>query len=396
MMKPITAFTNALVGIWLILSHATTLGQLAVESDFDRGSIGELKEIRPGFLKGTTRHCKKQDGIGDQRYWFYFKLNGVENRPVTVHLDDLVGVYRGLPHHVYTARTLPVYSYDRKHWERISDVKHSSEDGSFEFTQTFTQSEVWIAYAHPYTWEQADALVKSLAGNKHCKTQEIGASVNKRPIRLVTITDFSVPDHDKKKVFIQAFQHPGEDCVGYFMEGLMERLLSDAPEARAARRGIVFHLIPMVNPDGAFEGNCRYNTNGEDLNNIWLDDGVGQPEVNCIRDWLKKRRREGLKLDLFLDIHSHSQKWPSNTIIWKRETPADFVNLLNQNGFPTDSRVSESSSAAAHVAGVFEEAFCGTVEMTQSHLGDGRYLDVEDYRKFGAGTVTSISAFLSK
>lgn len=321
-------------------------------------------------------------------------MEGVENRKITIHLNDLVGVYRGKPHRVYSDNTFPVYSYDRKHWERISDVKHMPENGSFEFTQEFVKKDVWIAYAHPYTCEQADDFVKLLVDNKHCKITDIGASVNKRPIRLVTITDFSVPDDDKKKVFIQAFQHPGEDCVGYYMEGLIERLLSDTPEALAVRKGLVFYLVPMVNPDGAFHGSCRYNANGEDLNSIWLKDDPGQPEVACIRQWLQTHKRQGNELDLFLDIHSHSQRWPSNAIIWKKKSPGEFVKLLNQNGFPVDARISDSDSAAAYVAGLFERVFSGTIEMTQSHLGDGRYLTVEDYRKYGDYTVISIRRFL--
>lgn len=70
------------------------------------------------------------------------------------------------------------------------------------------------------------------------------------------------------------------------------------------------------------------------------------------------------------------------------------MKLLNQNGFPVDARISDSDSAAAYVAGLFERVFSGTIEMTQSHLGDGRYLTVEDYRKYGDYTVISIRRFL--
>jgi hypothetical protein len=35
----------------------------------------------------------------------------------------------------------------------------------------------------------------------------------------------------------------------------------------------------------------------------------------------------------------------------------------------------------------------GTIELSQSHLGDGKYLTIEDYLSFGRGTVQALSEF---
>jgi cytosolic carboxypeptidase protein 2/3 len=85
-----------------------------------------------------------------------------------------------------------------------------------------------------------------------------------------------------------ALQHAGEDAGGYLVEGLINYLISEDPGAQEAREKFIFHIIPMMNPDGMVNGITRYNTAMEDLNNIWLNDERAQPEVTGVKNWVDR------------------------------------------------------------------------------------------------------------
>ena len=66
----------------------------------------------------------------------------------------------------------------------------------------------------------------------------------------------------KKGVFISARVHPGESNSSWMMKGIVEFLVSNAPEARALRENFVFKLLPMINVDGVINGNYRCSLSG--------------------------------------------------------------------------------------------------------------------------------------
>ena len=73
----------------------------------------------------------------------------------------------------------------------------------------------------------------------------------------------------RKGVIISARVHPGETNSSWMMNGVIEFLLSDAPEAIVLRDMFVFKIFPMINPDGVINGNYRCSLAGCDLNRRW-------------------------------------------------------------------------------------------------------------------------------
>src|SRR5690554_3100646 len=81
---------------------------IQIISDFESASIGSLKQVAPNKFSGQAMHWIKHDQIGNQYYWFYFKVINVKNKTVDFELNNLVGVYRGGPHICYSDYTQPV------------------------------------------------------------------------------------------------------------------------------------------------------------------------------------------------------------------------------------------------------------------------------------------------
>jgi len=63
--------------------------------------------------------------------------------------------------------------------------------------------------------------------------------------------------------------HPGETQSSFMMQGCIDFLISEHPEAEILRDKFIFKIIPMLNPDGVIHGNYRCDLAGVDLNRRW-------------------------------------------------------------------------------------------------------------------------------
>lgn len=94
-------------------------------------------------------------------------------------------------------------------------------------------------------------------------THEIfGESEYGRPLPLL-----SVGNPGGKRFLFTARNHPDESSGSFCIEGMIDFLTSGDPLAQWARREMIFHFMPMTNPDGIADGMSRYSSvNGADMN----------------------------------------------------------------------------------------------------------------------------------
>jgi len=71
---------------------------------------------------------------------------------------------------------------------------------------------------------------------------------------------------ERNAIVISSRVHPGESNASFIMEGIIDFLMSNAPEALVLRDRYVFKIVPMLNPDGVIVGNYRCSLGGYDLN----------------------------------------------------------------------------------------------------------------------------------
>jgi predicted deacylase len=92
------------------------------------------------------------------------------------------------------------------------------------------------------------------------------------------------------------------------IEGVIDFLLSEEPEAQYIRSAAVVKIVPMANIDGVVVGNYRCSLSGCDLNRRWKNPKKKiHPEVSRIKDVLKAFTRERM-VRLVCDFHGHSRK----------------------------------------------------------------------------------------
>jgi murein tripeptide amidase MpaA len=138
-------------------------------------------------------------------------------------------------------------------------------------------------------------LTRSIAGNA---------------LDMLIITNLESSQDDiaeRPAVILSSRVHPGESNASFIMEGIIDFLMSNEPEARFLRDRYVFKIVPMLNPDGVITGNYRTSLGGHDLNRQWLSPSwKASPEIFAMKDMIRKTL-ECRKVELFVDIHGHSR-----------------------------------------------------------------------------------------
>ena len=157
------------------------------------------------------------------------------------------------------------------------------------------------------------------------RLETLGHSVEGRAIDMLTIGEAGP---GRKRCWVIARQHPSETQGGYFLEGMLDRLLDPSvPVATALLDRALLYVVPNMNPDGTANGLSRSNALGVNLNREWVAPSRERsPEVLCVRD-----RMEATGVDFCIDCHADAELtcnfiWPSENVpTWTPERREPFA-----------------------------------------------------------------------
>ncbi len=198
--------------------------------------------------------------------WFYFQMTGVKGKQLflTFHNTDPLRC---------------MYSYDNEVFERLAPCD-APERRKVE--AQFEKDTVYLAYYTPYTFTYLQKRLNDWVAKipNVAKLEAIGQSTQGRPMQLLTITDPNTDNSSKKRIWIQGRIHTSESPASWHLDGFIDGILANTPEAEAIRKSIIFYINPYVNPDGVYNGLSRSNTNGVNLEINW-GRGENQTEYNA-------------------------------------------------------------------------------------------------------------------
>jgi len=182
---------------------------------------------------------------------------------------------------------------------------------------------------------------------------------------------------------------------------------------------MVLHFVPTVNVDCAHWGGNGLNANRENLNRCWFRNL--QPETRCLRRYFQKLKRQGERLDLFLDLHAggtwrnhvvlrHPEKFYQTSfrkqaaaLIQKRHSLLEglerHAGFRQSDGFEIRFR---NCCASDWVKTTFPEAVAMDVEFSTTSYYDpvaktGKPLDAQSFSWIGEGILKAFrGTFLPK
>ena len=120
--------------------------------------------------------------------------------------------------------------------------------------------------------------------------------------------DYNSEHRHKKVIVFSGRVHPGETNSSYWIQGVIDFLVSHSSEAKMLRSYFIFKVIPMLNPDGVAAGNYRWSIIGADLNRRWINPSpIWHPAIFTTKYLIQVFNKEH-GVVLYTDFHGHSRK----------------------------------------------------------------------------------------
>jgi murein tripeptide amidase MpaA len=245
---------------------------LSISASFDAGNI------IVHAVEGTRATLSIRPDHGSAFYqWFHFRAAARPGDSLTFAITGLGGSAYPDGWPGYRA----CVSEDRETWIRAETHWDAAQNGgTLTIHHPTVTGLLWVAYFAPYSMERHHDLVARTAALPGVAYRCLGHSLDGRPIDCLELGE------GDRQVWLYARQHPGESMAEYWMEGVLASLTDPAsPHGRLLRQKCRFHIIPNLNPDGAFRGHLRTNAKGVNLNREWhAPTAERSPEILCVRD----------------------------------------------------------------------------------------------------------------
>jgi len=249
------------------------------------------------------------------RRWWHFQVDG---------LDATAGsrLAMSIARSGYSDIITPVWSLDGGlTYQRVPGVlptySSSSQTQSFTVRTPPGVSSIRLAKYFPYTIGMFDRFRSSIAGSPFVREETIGLSAQGRGIVMHTLTDATVPDAGKQRVWVHAAVHPSETPASFTAEGLIGWLTGGSDEARTLLADTIFNVVTMANPDGVALGNYRTTSTSVNMETQWAAPYTSTvPEIVALRGKIEQFMGTAAApganpISLLLNLHaSHNETYP--------------------------------------------------------------------------------------
>mmetsp|Transcript_19965 Transcript_19965/g.36974 ORF Transcript_19965/g.36974 Transcript_19965/m.36974 type:complete len:796 (+) Transcript_19965:342-2729(+) len=312
---------------------------LQFESRFESGNLAFASQVSPGEY--NLLMSSDVNSRGHTQWFFYRVCRTVAGQTVKFNLLNFEK-----PNSLYNEGMKVLYYSTKNYeisgagWRRggcdISYYKNgiprhvtrkSYYTMTFTFTFDFSEDTVYFAYCFPYTYSELQNYLNTLEA-QHDTYNFITRKMLCRTIAgnkcdYLTITNpGEIEEIEMRKgIVLSARVHPGETVGSWMMQGILEFLVSNTPEADLLRNLYVFKIVPMLNPDGVIKGNHRCSLAGNDLNRNWKRPReLSHPTISSFKRLIKLFASK-FRIDMICDLHGHSRK--PNIFMYGCNIPAD-------------------------------------------------------------------------
>lgn len=298
--------TSIISAVFSALFAWSTYAELEIDKNFDSGSISTYAiDNDNGIIDFTLRKEILENNESDYTYWANFRVSGTENRTITFRITNAnqVPFLIGINNNNGSEEAQMVYRCDGGDWSRLTN--HSYSAGIYTFTEAFTCDDIQIATFFPYSRTKMNNFIDRVSSSQWADRAVLGSSEQGRSIDLIVITNTEISTRDKRIIYIIARQHAAETASSHMLEGMINFLISDDVNACGLRNNFVWYIVPMVNPDGVYEGNSRATSTGFDPNRNWHPDNHNSVEIDIVRSHIQSIYvHPGPGVNFFIDWHS--------------------------------------------------------------------------------------------
>jgi len=326
--------------------------------------------------------------------WYYFRIDGVKGKQIFLNIQNSEAIR-------------PFYSYDGINFRRFEEGENLNRR---QVNKIFTHDTVFISHFIPYTYSRLSNKIDQWRKCEYVDYREIGKSHLGVSIPMLTITDRSVPDQNKKRIWIHGRAHPSEQPCSWHLEAMINELTSGSEYSKSLLSHSIFYIVPMINPDGVTGGYSRSTSTGVNVEINWdREDSLTTPEIKVLKAILTELTTNR-PFDLFLNMHSQIANSATYWIHTAESTsPVTYRNQLllsnltvNNNPFYTSKDQSFSDMAPRYPEGWMWNRFGDktvaiTFETPYTYYKeniDGDWVSVENLSRMGMNSLFAISDYL--
>lgn len=224
-------------------------------------------------------------------------------------------------------------------WRDIETANANPADNTFSFSTDVATPRATIAMRVPYPNSFEDEFAKRLkaANWPGVSVDEIGQSVEKRPLRVFRLDDPrpTLPLAQQQTVLLFAREQATDHDGSWVLFGALAQLLRDDDAARRLRQNTTWLIIPIVDPDGAshsvwagLQGQFLPEWNGDTLSS--------RPEAMSYARYFLERANAGRSLDLNLGFYMLEGKDNPNHLVsvFAPSWSSDALTYFNAKWFP--------------------------------------------------------------
>lgn len=393
-----------------LFSSSFLFSQVRFSSDFESGSMGEVKLIDSVWIKTSPMDSMLtlsyevysrfdplnpiDTSLEPSSRWYYFRITGVKGKQLFINIRNSEVVR-------------PFYSYDNTHFTRF-DLSENVNKGAIN--KIFTRDTVYISYFIPYTCTHLATKLSDWSKNKFVKEEQIGKSQQGRDIWMMTITDWSVNDQFKKKVWIHGRTHPSETPSSWHLEFFVDKLLDGSKHSNAILANTIFYIVPFNNPDGVYGGFSRSTSTGVNIEINWdKPDSLTMPEVLVLKNKISELTKDR-SFDLLLNMHSqiannitywvHTAESTSDEMFRKQLLLSHLT--INNNPYFCSTDLSFSNLAPKYAEGwMWNKAGNNCVAITfetpytfYKNQGNDQWVSLDNLKDLASNSLIAVSDFL--
>jgi hypothetical protein len=295
-----------------------TLNGIVFDSNYDNGSLQNVVTGTGTDVYTCTIFVEdSNEGLGTRTYNFRFKMTGVAGRTVTLNIS-------------HPENPRPFVSFDGVTFRRTTSTEAPSTT-RLVITCGAAQNFCEVAFYDPLGYAEIHRRVNLLATNANATTQVIGQSFQGRDMWMVTVTDPSVADTGKRRVWFHARAHAGEVTASWVMLGFLQQVTENSNLGQRLRRNCIFNIVPTENVDGVYLGLTRWSAQGLDPERQW---GQSSPiaEVANLKAKVNVFMAGANPIEVALNLHSTVNNY-ADSFFFKHVQPSVTANFetIEQN-----------------------------------------------------------------
>jgi len=241
--------------------------------------------------------------------WYYFRMTGTKGNTLYLNIRNSEAIR-------------PFYSYDGIHFQRFTQEENPRRG---LIIKRFNRDTVYVSHYIPYTFSRHISKLNEWKKLPFVTGEEIGRSSQGQPIDMITVTDSSVPDSFKRKIWIHGRSHPSEQPASWHLESMIDLIVSENPDAVEMRKKCIFYIVPFINPDGVTGGYSRSTSTGVNIEVNWdRPDSLTMPEVKALKAKMEQLTSDR-PFDLLLNMHSQIANSVTYWIHTAKSTSESFL-----------------------------------------------------------------------